>query len=154
MAETERKIVVEFGGDPEQEERDLNWKGQDQKRKDTTGAKGSVLTFKNLIQGGYAYNLGRQVFTTVTGRIGQYTGNYMIQNQINNVLSGITIIGGIAGGVIAGNPIAVASAILQIGITAADFNQKITVANIEAEGIQKLTNISTALRSRGAGSRL
>jgi hypothetical protein len=150
MAETERKIVVEFGGDPEQDERDLSWKGSDQKRKDPTQPRSSVLNFKNLVQGGYAFNLGRQVFTTATGRIGQYTGNYLIQNRVNNALTSLSILGALA----SGNPTAIISATIQIGVTMADFNMKITQANIEAEGIQKLTNISTTLRSRGSGPRL
>lgn len=150
MAETERKIVVEFGSDPEPEERDLSWKGQDQKRKDATGPKGSVLNFKNLVQGGYAYNLGRQVFTSATGRVGQYTGNYILQNQINNVLTGITL----ATGVLSGNPVAVIGSLVQIGISAIDLNTKITQSNVEAGSIQRLTGISATLRSRGGGLKI
>jgi hypothetical protein len=150
MAENERKIVVEFGSDPQKDDRDLNWKGADQQRQDNGQPKQSVLNFKNLVQNGYAYNAGRQIFTTATGRIGSYTGNYILQNQVNNILAGVSIIGGLA----SGNPTAVISGLIQIGTTIADFNVKISQANVEASSIQQLTGISTASRSRGRGARL
>lgn len=146
----DNKISVTFDNEQAQaESRDLSWNGKEQANKDLTDSK-KIIERNKAIVDGLVFNLGRQVFMSGLGRYGQYTGDYITQNKINNAFTMVSFIGAFA----TGNPLAIAGAVIDFGFRIADFNAKVTQSNIEAQGIQDLGGISATARSRGSGSKI
>lgn len=145
-------ISVTFNNEQgEPDTRDLSWNGKEEKLKNKQLLEAQKAKERNqaLVQG-LAFNLGKQVFMSAVGRYGQYTGDYITQNKINNAFTLIGFVSALA----TGNPLVIAGTAIDTAFRIADFNSKVAQANIEAQGLQDLGGISATQRSRGTGSKI
>lgn len=144
-------IKVNFGSqDPSaiQDTRDIHWAEGEKVSALKSPEKTSALI--EALSVNYAFDLGKRAFSTITGRIGSYTGDYLLQNRVNN----FTTLGQLGLSLATGNPVMIANSIINIGIGAADLQMNMTKANIEASSLASLTNTSTVNRSRGTGGKI
>lgn len=146
----DNKISVTFDNEQAQaDNRDLSWNGKDQGSKDLKDSQ-KIADRNSALVNGLVFNLGKQVFMSSIGRYGQYTGDYLAQNKINNAFTMVGFIGAFA----TGNPLAIAGAVIDVGFRLADYGVKVTQSNIEARALQDLGGISATLRSRGTGGKV
>jgi hypothetical protein len=144
-------IKVNFGSqDPSsiQDTRDIHW---------FDAEKAAMLKSPEKTEGilqalsvNYAFDLGKRAFSTVAGRIGSYTGDYLLQNRVNNFVA----LGSLGLSIATGNPVMIANSLINIGVGAADLQMGMTKANVEASVLGNLTNTSATNRSRGTGGKI
>jgi hypothetical protein len=131
------------------DQRDLSWGGNEQKDQTIQQTK-QIKEKDGFIAKGLFVNLGRSVISQATSRVGTYTGNYMLQNNLNNITSVLTAVGA----VLTLNPLAISMVVLSNVSTALDYGVKLTQSNIEAEGLARLTGTANINRSRASGNRI
>jgi hypothetical protein len=145
----ELKVNIQDARSYAPDQRDLSWGGNQQK--DQTIQQTQQIKEKDgLIAKGLFVNLGRSVISQATSRIGTYTGDYMLQNNLNNITSVLTAVGA----VLTGNPLAISMVALSTVSTAIDYGVKLTQSNIEAEALARLTGTANINRSRASGNRI
>ena len=127
---------------------DYSWAAPDQKQ--TPQQNPRTENIKGALASGFGFQIARTGITTITGRIGEYTGNYLQQNQVNNLFNGASLIGGL----ITGNPVVTVMTLFNTAVQMADFQAGLAKANQEAEGLSKLVGTSVYNRSRGNGGRV
>lgn len=108
----------------------------------------------DIINAGFAFNLGKTTFATISTRVGTYTGNYMQQNALNNLMTGV---GGIAVLAASASTMSLLPIITYVGSAALhglDYQMQITQSDIQAKALANLIGYSSSNRSRGAGGKI
>lgn len=144
-------IKVNFGSqDPSsiQDTRDIHWEAPEKSSMLKSPEKTEGI--KNALSTNYAFDLGKRAISTVAGRIGSYTGDYLLQNRVNNFAA----LGSLGISIASGNPVMIANSIINIGVGAADLQMSMSKANVEASTLASLTNTSATNRSRGSGGKI
>jgi hypothetical protein len=144
----ELKVNIQDARSSGTDQRDLSWSGNEQKDQ-TIQQTQQVKQKDGLISQGLFLSLGKSVFSQIAGRIGTYTGDYMIQNNINNLLNAGTTIAA----VVTLNPVAIGLTILSLTANVTDYQMKVVQSNTQSEALARLTGTSASNRSRGSGSR-
>jgi len=143
-------IAVTFNNDKESaDSRDLSWNGKDQRPISISDTR-KIADKANTISGGLLFNAGKQVLMGMIGRYGNYTGDFMTANKLNNMMN----VGQIAAALISGNPVAIVQTAIDTAFKVADYSLMVTKSNKEAENIQNLAGISAVNRSRGGGGKV
>ena len=150
---TKEGITVYFGNEPSEDiGSDKHWNAPSQRNEAQPQAHTSQL--KQMINTGFAFNMGRQAFSVATGRVGAYTGDYVTQNKINNAMAFGGLLATVGLSIATGNPLPVLSTMASLGINAVDYEWQVRQANAKAAMLGALTNTSASSKGRGSGQRL
>lgn len=99
---------------------------------------------------GLLFNVAKQAAFGVIGRIGSYTGDYIMANQINNM----TTVGSLLFAFATGNPVAIATTVFQTSMSMMDYENQRYKANITSQNLSMITGTSATNRSRGKGGKV
>lgn len=147
-----QEIKVVFANQPNGLENDTRWNAPEQKNEAQPSH--HVNQTKDVLMTQYAFDLGKRIAIQGISRIGAYTGNYITQNQINNIANLTSIGAQVAVGIATGNPLPVVSAVLSLGASYIDYTVSIEKSNIQSDIMLKLTGNSSFNASRTRGRKI
>lgn len=142
------QIGVSFsdGATPETDE---TWNAPENKSNAQPKTKTKVLI--DQVKGATVFNIAKQGVSSGLNRIGTYTGNYVLQNQINTTASMIGLGTSIITGIATGNYALLAMQVVQIGIAQVDLAVGYMKADRQSDIMNQIKNISATSKSRGGG---
>jgi len=150
---TEERITVYFGNEPkEQFGEDKHWNAPYQKNEAQPEPHTSQL--RQIVNTGFAFNMGRQAFSVATGRVGAFTGDYITQNKINNALAITGLLSSVGMSVMTGNPLPIVSTLASVGINAMDYDLQVRLANAKVGILSQIVNTAVISKGRGGGQKI
>jgi len=148
-----QEIKVVFADDAiGQTSGDTHWNAPEQQHQ-TQGMLGSKTKQGALALGTIGYQLGITGLTTVAGRVGNYTGNVIAQNKLNNGMFAAQIAGTLVMAA-SGNPIPLIMTAFQTAVKASDYTMEMTKQNTATAALRDLVGTSATKRSRTPGSKI
>lgn len=134
-------------------DKDFNWYGPEEENQGQRQPLTESKKRGSLALGTIGFQLGRMGLTTVAGRVGNYTGNQMMQNKLHNTTFMMETAGAIAMAA-AGNPIPLIMSGFTTAVRVVDYQMTLTKANAEASALKDLVGYSATNRGRGTGGKV